>query len=309
MLKELTFRRNQVRFIARLMDGQPEFRPDDRSIEEVEQMTAEGDAANDAYVERFTAVSFARGELEVTRLELHDACVAVALALRFAYRKDAVSLERIQRLPTRDQTAAQTEARGQALAGLWAALPPPPGAGTPFALGPLDAGAFAALAGTLADARAGLGEAERAFQAEQAAMRALLRTQGDFVTAAFAHGRALFRDDEVSLHQIRRFPRRRSTPVPRAAEITQANATGDGTVRLEAKAKHATRFFVWRRGPGGKEFQPEAELRAESVGRLVYEADGLPAGEHEWHVAGANSRGTGATSAPVKMTVSGAQAA
>jgi hypothetical protein len=119
----------------------------------------------------------------------------------------------------------------------------------------------------------------------------------------------LFHDDELSLERIRRLPRRRSTPVPPTAKITAATATADGAVSVQGTARHATRFVVWYRGPGEKEFQRLAEVRATKVGKVVYEAGPLAPGEHDFQLAGVNSRGTGPASAIVTVKVNAAQAA
>ena len=55
--------------------------------------------------------------------EVHDACVAVHGAMRSRYRKDKVSMESIDRIPTQDQSTFETRKRGEMLLRTWKLLP------------------------------------------------------------------------------------------------------------------------------------------------------------------------------------------
>jgi hypothetical protein len=70
-------------------------------------------------------------------------------------------------------------------------------------------------------------------------------------------------------------------------------------VHLQFDAEHATSFQVWHKGPGEAQFTQVGD----SIRPGDYETFGLPAGNHEYKVAGVNSRGEGPASEVASISV------
>ena len=127
----------------------------------------------------------------------------------------------------------------------------------------------------------------------------------DFITAALVQGRAQFAPGTPERALIEAVPTEPSTQRPGQAQFSVSESQAEGAVRLEFDADRATSFQVWHKGPGEAQFAQVGD----SIRPGNYTAFGLAAGQHDYKIVGVNSRGEGAASEPVSMSVAQAAAA
>ena len=89
------------------------------------------------------------------------------------------------------------------------------------------------------------------------------------------------------------------------AVIAVGTSPAPQAAHLEFEAPHATSFQVWHKGPGDADFSQVADVLLPGV----YDATGLPAGDHQYRIVGENSRGDGEASPVATVSVAMAVAA
>jgi molybdopterin-guanine dinucleotide biosynthesis protein A len=114
----------------------------------------------------------------------------------------------------------------------------------PFHVGALTLEAFN---GVIAALRAKVETCEGCDSVEQVAqgrLADLAQTDGEFLSAAVAQGRALYPEGSVAREWIDTIPQELSTVAPLQAEITAAISPAAGALHLEFQATHATSFAI-----------------------------------------------------------------
>ena len=309
MFESVNFAIKQLQRTKKAM-AQPvlsDFKPDGKDLATVSSMLTTLESTKASVVTAMTALSFARGGLDVIWADAHNKCVAVYAAMRSVYREDGNALRAIRRIPKKDESARETLGRAEMTAAAWAALPDMPGVTppTPFKVGALTLGIFNEIIAAL---RAKIETCEGCDSVEQVAeggLAELVRKDGQFVSAAVAQGRAQYAESTLARDWIDTIPLEPSTQAPLQAKITAATSPVAGVVHLEFEATHATSFTIQHRLASDVEFVTVAsDVTAES-----WDFVGLPAGEHQYIVFGVNSRGNGPASGIATVPVAAAAAA
>ena len=305
MLIEYNFHLTQLEYVRAFMLVVPTFKPDNKDVQFVTNLVGcskeiRGDALGKSNVS-----ILAQGATRVAMEKLHDACVSVYQCMKSCYRNDPGSLRAIEVLPVQDRTEAETLERGQKLNACWLALPNPPGWTTPFKVDTMDRPGFEALVSALEVAIRNEAAAEQPFKIAEGAVRKQQDMLNDFVTAALTQGRGQFRPGTPERAAIDRVPTQQSTQAPGEAHISLAESPSPGTVHLQLDADHATSFQLWHKGPTDPQFVLFEEVLL--PGEFI--KSGLAPGVHEWKAVGVNSRGEGAPSAVVSVSVAQAAAA
>lgn len=284
-----------------------EFKPDGRSLSDVSGMLTTLESTKAAEISRTVALNNARGQLDVAWTEVHTDCVDAYAVLRSVYRDDEAALRAIRRIPKKDETPRETLGRAEITAAVWPTLPPMPNTIPPetFKVGSLSLGIFN---GKIADLRTKIATCEGCDseqEVNQGVLTRLTRTDGVFISAVVAQGRALYAEGTVARDWIDTIPLEPSTVAPLQAEITAATSPVAGVVHLEFEATHATSFTIQHRLASDVEFVTVAsDVTAES-----WDFVGLPAGNHQYIVFGVNSRGAGPVSEIATVPVAAAAAA
>jgi len=309
MFETANFAIKQLQRTKKAMGEPPlvDFRPDGKDLVAVSSVLVTLESTKGDLVTASAALNFARGELEVTWSNAHDQCVDLYAAMKSVYRHDEASLRAIRRIPKKDETARETLTRAEVTAAVWAGLPDMPGVtpATPFKLGTLS---LAIFNGVIAELRTKIETCEGCDSEEQMAqgtLTDLARKDGDFVSAAVAQGRAQYPENSPAREWIDTIPLEPSTVAPLQAEITAATSPVAGVVHLEYQATHATSFTIQHRLSSDVEFVTVAQNITEESWDFV----GLPAGNHQYIVFGANSRGDGPVSEIATVAVAAAAAA
>ena len=301
MFKGVDFAIQRGQYIKAAMDQIPSFRPDGKTPAAVQAMIDPLHAAEDAFQTTSTALSIARGELREMVDLLHTACVQIFPIMKVRYRNDPGSLAAINRLPTDDRSIAETVARAEAIAALWAQLPlllgPPP-----LQFKPWDTMDLTTFNGMIAAAKAGHDGFPAIDQQNEIASGHLhesLAALEDFNTAALITGRAQFEEGTPEREVIDAIPTVPGQSGPGEAVITEATSPAVGLVHLAFDADHATSFDVLKKGPGDLEFV----IVANDLIETTYDASALPPGVYQFKVIGKNSQGSGPESDVASVTV------
>lgn len=309
MLEEYNFELDRLRGTRTVMTLIPTFLPDDKDAAAVQLMiTAAEDTRDNIYLQRHAEGTAATAQAGGALKALHDATVSVYGAMRSRYRKDAVSMESIDKLPTQDQNPVETKQRATLLLRTWKLLPLPPDAPAPSGSPPfyyvpydgMNVTAFEGLMATLVTKEAAAELADGHWEEAEGLLHEQQRVIHDFNVAAGMQGRSQFPDPLTTERElIDSIPTEPPVTAPGTASITEASSTGQGEVRLKASSARASRFdwekldenSVWT------SFQSDIPLS-------IMVATGLNAGPATFRVKGKNSRGESEWSEPVEITVS-----
>jgi hypothetical protein len=296
---DFKFHLGQVEKIKLLMEDLPAFRPDGRTPLQIQALVTAAETVYRTFREADIDLNLAQGRFEDALTQGHQICLQVYPIMKSRYRGDPQTVERILQLPVRDQTPPETETRLAAIVVLWASMPLPPEALTPFVawegMGLVQFSVF--LTNLRAEILAQPGN-DQIFQAAEAALGNMTAQLADVATAALIQGRAQFPDGTASREAIDSIPVLPASKRPGQA-VVQASSPAAGEVRVDYHAPHGTSFDVWRKGPG------DAALILVADGRWErnYSATNLPAGGYEFQVIARNSRGEGEGSAVVTVVV------
>ena len=293
MLDEFDFHLLQLRYTREAMNDFANYRPDDRTVAQIDTLIAGARTVRTAFLNAKTGHDLAMGGRNAAQGNLHDACVAVYGILKTRYRKDAVSTEVIAKLPVDDKNPTETLKRGQAISVLWGKLPNPPGSVSEFkAWDTMDKDAFDALVTALDDTLDGFTDNTDDYDEAQANVHTKDAEMLDFIGAALTQGRHQFADGTSQREIIDHIPTVPATQAPTKAVISSATGPAAGTLQATGDADHATSFDWFRKGPGDAAFVKVAD----DVIQRTYHATGLAAGSYEIKLVGRNSRGPGPAS-------------
>jgi len=308
MLEEYNFEVDRLDGTHSVMTLVAAYRPDDKTPADVQTMLTASTTLRDAtYLQRHAEKNSADAQFNGALDNLHDACVAVYGAMRSRYRKDPVSMESIAKLPTQDQTIAETRLRSTLLLRTWKLLPLPPDA--PVQPGPpphyyiphdgMNVAAFEALMNALTTKEAAQKLADGLWEEAEGLLHEQQRTIHDFNVAAGDQGRVQFPDmNTVERELIESIPSEPPVTAPGTAVITQASSDASGEARIKVTCPRASRFD-WEKMVSGGAW----ETLATNVPLSLLLATGLDPGNTSFRVKGKNSRGESEWSEPAEITV------
>ena len=295
----------RLRYLKVAVDALPAFKPDGKTPAEVNQMLIDAKNALSNGFSLEAQLNTARGNFEADYGLCHVACVDVYACMKSCYRNDPGALAAIIRTATDDRTPTDTYKRLQDLAAVWANLPPAPGTDAPLVVRGIDPEAF----GLMINGFDNKWQTYTNLSAQMTSLEGTLRAQNDiwddFVTAALAQGRANYPEGTEGRSYIDAIPTQPATQPPGPAAITVAASPAPQTVHLEFDAPHATSFQVWHKGPNDADFTQVEDVLLPGI----YDATGLPPGEHQYKIIGENSRGDGEASPAATIPVALAIAA
>ena len=292
MFGEFDFHLLQVQYLKGAMDQIPAFHPQGMTPAQVQAQYEGGLAVRVDFQTKTATRNLARGEMLEKQADAHRAATGIYGVMKVRYRKEPRALEAIAKLPTKDQTVAETTIRVEAMSSLWGQLPNDPFIDPPapfVAWGGMDKAAFDAKLAALKDAQSAFVRADESYEMAQGDLHAKDEELADLAAACLAEGRAQFPTGTPEREVIDSIPTAPSTQLPAQAEITVAQSPAPGRVHLEYTATHATSYDLLHKGPGETEFT----IVADDVIETAYDVDDLAAGEHEHKVVGQNSRGSG----------------
>ncbi len=304
MLTKFSFHVSQLNYIKGAMALLPAYRPDAKTVAQVDAIIAAAQPVRTAYLDKRSSLQTARADLGAARVAAHAAAVSVQPLMKSVYRTDPTSYETVARLPVKDRAVAATVTRCEAVSNLWSKLPNPPGTATPFVAGELTRAQFDALLATLRSKLVAVSGCDQEFQLKEAELHTTDNANAQFIMAALKQGRAQFKRGTEGRELIDAIPTLANTPLPGLPVIDSVEDLGGGSLMLIFMALHATSFKVFHQAPGATGFT----LIAEEVEAGEYTVDNLAAGEHKFKVVGVNSRGQGKPSAVKLFTVLAAAA-
>jgi hypothetical protein len=292
MFGEFDFHLLQVQYLKGAMDQLPAFQPQGLTPAQVQAQYEAGTAVRVDFQAKAATRNLSRGDMLVKQADAHRAATGIYGVMKVRYRKEPRALEAIAKLPTKDQTVAETIIRVEAMSSLWGQLPNDPFTDPPapfVAWGEMTKAAFDAKLAALKEAQSAFVRADESYEMAQGDLHAKDEELADLATACLAEGRAQFPAGTPEREVLDSIPTEPATQLPAQAALTLAQSPAPGQVHLEYSAAHATSYDVLHKGPGETEFT----IAADDVIETAYNAAELPAGEHEYKVIGQNSRGSG----------------
>lgn len=296
---------SRLRYLATAVTNIPDFKPDGQLPAAFTSLPALCEQAYSALLNPFNQAQVGGSTMRAAWLAGHAVSVSVYACMKSCYRTDINQSASIRRLPKRDNTPDKTLARMRSTADLWVTLPNVPGTAGPLVVGEYTSGGFGSMT---TDFSAKLNTAklkDSTYAGALATFHEKLAGWNKLVSAAAAQGRALYKPGTPQRAIIDRIPTDPSTHLPVMAHITLADSPAAGTVHLLFSAEHATSFKVFRKGPGDADFVEVADVLRPGE----FTDTDLETGAYLYAVAGVNSQGTGAWSAPAEVEVQAAQAA
>ncbi|MBL9118124.1 MAG: fibronectin type III domain-containing protein [Verrucomicrobiaceae bacterium] len=307
MLTTFDFVVTQLRYTKAAMDEIPSFRPDGQSPAQVQALIGSAGPIRTLYITAKTTLDGARALRRTSVASLHDACVDFGQQARNTFRKDAMVMERLERLPTKDESFQETLTRADATLALWAQLPligTPPAA---FTVAQVNATLTMAGMTSLRDAAVANDDnipvVDQDFQLQESALHAKQREMEDMVTSALTQGRSQFPEGTLEREIIDAIPTESPRNVPDTAVIESATNPAPGEVELEYTCSGATSFDVFMRAPGETEFVLVGEDVLTRNFEITALTPSVPPDQYTFYVRGRNSRGFGGDSAPVSLDV------
>jgi len=304
MFGEFDFHLLQVQYLKGALDQIPAFQPQGMTPARVQALYEAGMAVRVDFQAKAAARNLARGEMLEKQADTHKAATGIYGVMKVRYRKEPRALEAIAKVPTKDQTVAETITRVEAMSSLWGQLPNDPFTDPPapfVAWGGMDKAAFDAKLAALKQAQSAFVRADESYERAQGDLHAKDEELADLATACLAEGRAQFPTGTPEREVLDSIPTEPATQLPDQAEITLAQSPAPGQVHLEYSAAHATSYDLLHKGPAETEFA----LVADDVIETAYDAADLATGEHEYKVVGQNSRGSGLESEAASVAVQG----
>ena len=277
----------------------PPFKPDGRTVVQVEAMLTEAGQARGNLLQKLDEFNVARGALQEAYATAHEVTVGLYGCMKSCYRNHRGVLAAIRGTPKNSQSPAATLDRMEALRARWADLPPVPGTTAVFSFREYTVVTFAALKTDLSAKLMTYNGCDSKLASELANFRQLIEELGQFASAALMQGRKTYKEGTPARAYIDAVPMQPSASKPDAVVVSLAASPGHGAVRLEFGAAHATSFQVRHQGPDESVFTQVAEVLLPGE----YAATGLAAGEHRYQIVGVNSRGEGPASAVASVTV------
>lgn len=309
MLEEYNFELDRINGVHAVMQLVATFLPDDKAPAAVATMITDAIAVRDGtYLQRHAEKIQADAQFNGSVTAVHDACVSVHGAMRSRYRKDKVSMESIDRIPTQDQSINETRHRGEVLLRTWKLLPlpadapvqPPPPPHYYIPHDGMNVAAFTTLATTMTTKEAAAKTADGEWEKAEALLHEQDRLLHDFNVAASAQGRAQFPDlSSVERELIESIPEEPPVSAPGTAVITSASSVAPGEARIKVTCARASRFD-WEKMVSGGSW----ETLATNVPLSLLLTTGLDPGNTSFRVKGKNSRGESEWSEPAEITVS-----
>lgn len=304
MLEEFDFVLLQLRYIKSTMDQIPSYRPDGRTVAEVQALVASTNDVRTEYLDTRAALALARGTRHTAYDAVHDASIAFSAQAKSAYRKVTAVASMLDNLPTQDTSLVEIITRGRASAAAWGKLPP---LGTPPAAFAVKQGEetltqaeLIALIGAAVAAEDDLPVKDQDFQMAEGTLHAKQAEIQDVVTAALQQGRSQFPNSATPQREvIDAIPTQPSTLPPGPAVIDSLTSPAAGQAALTYSAPHGTSFTVLHEAPGGGGAVEVASDRIEKT----FTMSGLGAGLHSFQVIAHNSQGDGDPSAPTPITL------
>ena len=304
-LEEYIFVLSRLRYLSAAVTNISTFKPDGKPAAFYTDLPPLCEQAYSALLTPYNQANVAVSAMQAAWTTGHDTGVMVYACMKSCYRTDINQSASIRRLPKRDNTPDKTLARMRATTDLWTTLPNVPGTAGPLVVGEYTSGGFGSMT---TDFSAKLNTAklkDSTYAGALATFHEKLAGWNRLVSAAAAQGRALYKPGTPQRAIIDRIPTDPSTHLPVMAHITLADSPAAGTAHLLFSAEHATSFKVFRKGPGDADFVEVADVLRPGE----YTDTDLATGAYLYAVAGVNSQGPGAWSAPAEVQVQAAQAA
>lgn len=304
-IEEYIFVLSRLRYLAAAVTNIPTFRPDGKPVTAFTDLPPLCEQAYSLLLTPYNLANVAVSNMHTAWNTGRDTAIMVYACMKSCYRTDAGQARAIRSISKRNSTPDRTLARMRATADLWVTLPHVPGTTSALVVGEWNASAFGSLT---TDFSAKLGAAklkDSTYAGALATFHDKLDGWNKLVSAAAAQGRALYKPGTPQRAIIDRIPTEPSTHLPVMAHITLADSPAAGAAHLLFSAEHATSFKVFRKGPGDADFVEVADVLRPGE----FTDTDLATGAYLYAVAGVNSQGPGARSAPSQVQVQAAQAA
>ena len=304
-LEEYIFVLSRLRYLAAAVTNIPTFKPDGKPATAFTDLPPLCEQAYSLLLAPYNLANVAVSTMHTAWATGRDTAVMVYACMKSCYRTDVGQARAIRSLPKSNSSPDRTLARMRATTDLWTTLPNVPGTAGPLVVGEYTSGGFGSMT---TDFSAKLNTAklkDSTYAGALATFHEKLAGWNRLVSAAAAQGRALYKPGTPQRAIIDRIPTDPSTHLPVMAHITLADSPAAGTAHLLFSAEHATSFKVFRKGPGDADFVEVADVLRPGE----YTDTDLATGAYLYAVAGVNSQGMGAMSAPSPVQVQAAQAA
>ena len=297
----------QLRYIKSAMDEIPSFRPDGLSPGEMQALIDGAGPVRVLFLEAKSGLDAARALRHGAFGVLHEACVGFGQQAGSTFRRDALVMECLRRLPTNDRTFQQGLARAEAILAQWAQLPevgtPPAEFTVRQAEATLTLAGMTVLHAEAEAADAGIPVAAQEMKRQRARLNGKLKELKDVVMAALKLGRSQFPAGRPERGIIAAVPTVAPQRKPEEALLRSAVNPAPGVVRLDFICAGATSFDVLMKAPGEAVFALVAEGLTESHYELTGLVPSVPPGRYGFAVRGRNSRGLGKVSAALSLEV------